>query len=195
MSNLLEKLRTKDDDQMDQQIESKSNTNQTQIGELFAQDPEPNPEINSETISAGKQRGRPKGVPNRTTGRPPGRPSNLQKQVTEEISMYSELLATVWEMRDPVCGGAAVKAAPAASAAIARILSRYPQVMARLSATGQLADWIALLTALAPVGKAVWSHHIATAEEEVSNDDDTLGGGYADRYPAFTGIPRTGPVG
>lgn len=119
----------------------------------------------------------------------------MQKQVTEEIAMYSELLAALWSVRDPVCGGAAVDAAPAFAAAAARILSRYPQAMARFSATGQLGDWIAMLSAIAPVLKAVWSHHIATAEEEVSGDDDTTGSGYAERYPAFTGIPRAGSVG
>lgn len=195
MANLLEKLRTKDDDQMDVQIEHKSNTTQTEMDDQFAQDPEPSPEINSEPITDKPRLGRPKGSPNRTTGRPAGRPSNLEKQVAEEITMYCELIATVWAVRDPVCGAAAEAQAPKIAAAASRILRRYPQVMARMHSSGQIGDWIALGMACAPVAQAVWSHHIVTTDPEEVNDDDTSGGSYADRYPAFTGITRAGSVG
>jgi hypothetical protein len=195
VANLLEKLRTKDGEEMDSQIEHKSNTNQTEMDDQFAQDPEPSFEINSEPISEKPRIGRPKGSPNRTTGRPPGRPTNLEKQVAEEITMYAELIATVWAVRDPVCGAAAEAQAPKIAAAAARILRRYPQVMARMHSSGQIGDWIALGMACAPVAQAVWSHHIVSHEEEVTDDDNATGGSYADRYPAFTGIARASAVG
>lgn len=174
--------------------ESVQNSDGTQTE--FDQDPVPSFDLpDTEPVETPKKASS-RATSKRSTGRPAGRPTNLEKQVAEELTMYAELVAAVWAVRDPVCGGAAVEQAPQIAAAIARILRRYPQLMARMHASGQVGDWIALGMACAPVGKAVWAHHIADHGEEDTDSDDTTGGaGLADRYPAFTGISRAGSVG
>ncbi len=174
---------------------TESEQNSDGIPTEFEQDPAPSVDLPDPPPEIAGKRG-PRATSKRPTGRPAGRPTNLEKQVAEELTMYAEIIAAVWEVRDPVCGAVAAQQAPQIAAAVSRILRRYPQLMARMHASGQVGDWIALGMACAPVGKAVWSHHIADHGEEDTDSDDTTGGaGLADRYPAFTGIPRTGSVG
>lgn len=200
MADLLTKLGLRNDEEMPEDYadnfgtESVRNSNGTPTE--YEQDPTPSLDLPDPGPVEKPSKTSSRATSKRSTGRPAGRPTNLEKQVAEELTMYAELFAAVWEVRDPVCGGVAAQQAPAMAAAASRILRRYPQVMARMHASGQVGDWINFLMACKPVAAAVWSHHIADHREEDTDSDDATGGpGLADRYPAFTGISRAGAVG
>jgi hypothetical protein len=68
----------------------------------------------------------------------------------------------LWEIRDPVCGGAAVQAEPNASAAFTDIVLQSPDLIAWF--TGPAAGFMVFLNlfmAVLPVLQVIYAHHVS----------------------------------
>lgn len=96
----------------------------------------------------------------------------LRNKIAAEIEMYADFMALPLVMRDPVCGQALADQAKPIAKAIAKILSRYPDLAHKFVASGAIGDWLALGMAVMPVGKAIYAHHIAPQPQEEHRHDD-----------------------
>lgn len=136
--------------------------------ELPALDPDPVP---------GK-RSRPSGG----SGRGPGRPSkaSVVTGIQTEIEAYLKLAAATWSLSDPDCAGALSDQSRAMASAAAALIARNPKMVESFHTGTLIGDVVKLLTASAPVIKAIASHHVGKQQQQEVGPDDL-----ADRFPAY----------
>lgn len=109
-------------------------------------------------------------------GRPPIPPlvppvtKQQEREVRDELDAIVKLAALAWSVPDPECGGVLNEQSAAISASLVNLLKRNPRLLASLRGAGWLGDWVALVMALTPVCRAIYSHHLAPKEFEQSED-------------------------
>lgn len=141
----------------------------TEFEEEFAPDPEPN-----------EKPRRSRKEPVVKTVRPRARSTDaLAKQVGNDLGGCFEMVAAGWSMMGDDCCSPVLEAqAKPIGVALANILKRYPNLLAKLSDS----DWFAqgmsfamLTAAIKPVGMAVYHNHIVKDAEGDHADPDTAG--------------------
>jgi hypothetical protein len=102
------------------------------------------------------------------------KPSVLQKKRVEDaLRLMVEMPAGIWEIRDPICGGAAAEQADAIVKAATPIVLRNPNLLAWFTGSGApWMDYLALFLALKPVASTVIQHHVT---HTIGGDDDEHG--------------------
>lgn len=104
--------------------------------------------------------------PARRSQKPPKRepaqkaPAAVRREVRDSLTMMITMPAGIWAFRDPHCGGALLEHADNIAARLTPIVCRNPALLAWFTESSSYMDWFALFTALAPVAKAVWDHHV-----------------------------------
>ncbi len=87
-----------------------------------------------------------------------------KRRVADALTMLITLPGGAWALRDP-CGQALLGQRDDIVKALVPIVCRNPQMLAWFTAGGGgWMDWIALFSALQPVGAAVWSHHVKKSD-------------------------------
>lgn len=109
----------------------------------------------------------------------------VRREVADGITMMLSMPAGLWSFHDPVCGGAVLDHAENIAAKLTPIVCRNPVLLAWFTDTGHFMDWFALFTALAPVARTVWDHHVTGPRELRGGDQDA--GRTADDGPAAVG--------
>lgn len=113
--------------------------------------------------------------------RPAARNTALKRRLTPELEFYTTLAAGLLSSVDEVCGGALNEQSQAIAVALATLLSRYPDLAAKIVASGAMGDWIVLLRAILPVLTTVKNHHITrkVSSDQPAEDIDV------NQYPAY----------
>lgn len=84
-----------------------------------------------------------------------------KKQVRDALLLLMTPAAGFWSMRDPHCGGTAFAQREAIVDAMVPIICRNANMLRWFTASNApWLDYLALLTALQPVGVSVWQHHV-----------------------------------
>lgn len=107
-----------------------------------------------------------------------------RKAVVKEIAGFAEMLAELWEMRDPYCGGIAVDRSAKIAESWADWICEHPQWVAAITDAGQSAKLFKAVYATAPLLAAVYAHH-------VSHTVELQGEGEVD-YAQFAPVPDVG---
>jgi hypothetical protein len=91
-----------------------------------------------------------------------GKPTVAQKkQVRDALLLLMTPATGFWAMRDQHCGGAAFEQREAIVDAMVPIICRNANMLRWFTAAdAPWLDYLALLTALQPVGMSVWQHHV-----------------------------------
>lgn len=91
-----------------------------------------------------------------------GKATTAQKrQVNDALLMLLTPTTGLLAMKDPHCGGAAFAQREEIVKAMVPIICRNPAMLRWFTASNApWLDYLALLTALQPVGAAVWQHHV-----------------------------------
>ncbi len=85
----------------------------------------------------------------------------LEQKIRDNLSMMIGMPAATWAMRDPHCGGTLFAQSDAIIDALVPIIMRNPSMLKWFtSAGGGFMDYLTLATAIWPVGKTVYSHHV-----------------------------------
>lgn len=95
-----------------------------------------------------------------------------------------ELAAVAWGMRDQCCAPVLAEQAQPIATAITNILARNPQLLEKFANTDiavYTMQTMALVTALAPVARSVYSNHISKA----GHGDQARGGVDLDQFPGY----------
>jgi hypothetical protein len=103
-----------------------------------------------------------KGKGHRDGAGPPRVTAAVRRDVNAKIRFIAVPVCRLWEIRDPVCGGAAVQAEPNASAAFTDIVLQSPDLIAWF--TGPAAGFMVYLNlfmAVLPVLQVVYAHHVS----------------------------------
>lgn len=90
-----------------------------------------------------------------------------KRQVRDGLTLLIGGPAAFWAMRDPHCGRALAEQTDAIVKSFSELIYRNPAWVALFTASD--APWLTLLglgTALAPVARAVYSHHIRHEEPQ-----------------------------
>lgn len=122
--------------------------------------------------------------PARRTAKVPravGKASAAQKrQVRDALLLVLTPTTGLLAMRDAHCGGAAFAQREAIVDAMVPIICRNPAMLRWFTAVNApWMDYLALFTALQPVGAAIWQHHI-------KKDVTVMDGGEGLDYSAYT---------
>ena len=92
-------------------------------------------------------------------------PVRVSKAVERDIEGKLALMLAVpvgaWEIADPYCGGAMADAMPATIKAAVPLICQSPGAVAFFTRGATWMLWLGLVTALRPVGMAVWRHHLS----------------------------------
>jgi len=105
-----------------------------------------------------------------------------RKAVVKEVGSLAEMLAELWEMRDPYCGGIALDRSAKISEAWADWICEHPAWVAAITDAGQSAKLFRAVYATAPLLAAVYGHHVS---HTVQLKDE---GGEVD-YAQFAPVP------
>jgi hypothetical protein len=88
-----------------------------------------------------------------------------KRTVADALTMMITMPAGIVSLRDPVCGNAVLDQADAIVDRLVPIVCRNPAMLTWFTEGAAYMDWIALMGALAPVFKTVWSHHVTRSLE------------------------------
>lgn len=106
---------------------------------------------------------------------PPARVTAAQRRaVHDALEMMITLPAGVAALRDPVCGGALVEQADAIVEKLTPIVCRNAGMLAWFTEGAGYLDWLGLATALWPVGRTFWAHHVT---HSIGGEEDGHGAG------------------
>lgn len=105
---------------------------------------------------------------------PPKITAGQRKSVADALTMMIDMPAAIFAFKDPVCGGAILAQSDEVVKKLTPIVCRNPALLAWLTSGAGYMDWFGLITALAPIAKTVWQHHV------VRHDDDTSEGSAPD---------------
>ena len=116
---------------------------------------------------------------------PPTKPTKaIQTQVSDALTMMITLPAGMWSMRDPICGTALMEQSDAIVARLTPIVCRNPAMLRWFTEGAGYMDWIALATAIAPVVRTVWAHHVSHELDVEEQEESDVQQYSAPRYPS-----------
>lgn len=98
----------------------------------------------------------------------------VQNQVADALTMMITLPAGVLAFRDPICGGAVLGQADEVVAKLVPIVCRNPAMLRWFTEGAGYMDFFALATALFPIARTVWAHHVTRSigmEEDEGAED------------------------
>lgn len=98
--------------------------------------------------------------------------ATIQKDIRAKTALLLSMPATVWEVRDEYCGGAALAAVPAVSDALADIFCDSPEIVAWFTSSGQFIKWLTLAAALKELTVTIVQHHITHSIGDEEQDED-----------------------
>ena len=112
----------------------------------------------------------------KTPRKPAAKPTKaVQSQVADALTMMITLPAGVLAFRDPICGGAVLDQADEVVAKLVPIVCRNPAMLRWFTEGAGYMDFFALATAVFPIARTIWSHHvthtIGMGEEEDGDQD------------------------
>lgn len=105
----------------------------------------------------------------------------VQNQVADALTMMITLPAGVLAFRDPICGGAVLDQADEVVAKLVPIVCRNPAMLRWFTEGAGYMDFFALATAVFPIAKTIWSHHVT---HSIGMDEEEEGGDDFGRYTA-----------
>lgn len=112
----------------------------------------------------------------KTARKPAAKPTRaVQTQVADALTMMITLPAGVLAFRDPLCGGAILEQADAVVAKLVPIVCRNPAMLRWFTEGAGYMDFFALATALFPIARTIWAHHVTHTigmEEEADGAED-----------------------
>ena len=95
----------------------------------------------------------------------------VRRDIQAKIAMLTHLGASAWQVRDEICGAAAVQAVPEFAEALTDIVVDSPDLVAWFTSGGTYMKWFRLAMAMQPVAMAVVQHHVThTIGEEPERD-------------------------
>jgi hypothetical protein len=100
-----------------------------------------------------------------------------RRQIKDALGLLIKVPAGIWSMKDPHCGGALAEQADDIIKAVLPMACRHPAAIRFFTSTNApWLDLLGLIMALAPVGSAVYGHHIAhtVGQPEGGNDGPDL---------------------
>lgn len=104
---------------------------------------------------------------------PPKPTKAVQTQVADALTMMITLPAGILAFRDPLCAGAVLDHADNVVAKLVPIVCRNPAMLRWFTEGAGYMDWFALATAIAPIAKTIWSHHVShSIGLEMDEEDD-----------------------
>lgn len=110
-------------------------------------------------------------APKAAKAAPPKITAGMKRQVTDSVKLLLLVPAGTWAIRDEHCGTIALSIVDEVTDAAVPIICRNPKMIEFFTEGTAWLEWLRLATALAPLGRAVWSHHIvgtvADPEDEV----------------------------
>lgn len=98
----------------------------------------------------------------------------VQTQVADALTMMITLPAGVLAFRDPLCGDAVLEQADEVVAKLVPIVCRNPAMLRWFTEGAGYMDFFALATALFPIARTVWAHHVTHSigmEEDEGAED------------------------
>ena len=109
----------------------------------------------------------------------------VQNQVADALTMMITLPAGVLAFRDPLCGGAVLEQADEVVAKLVPIVCRNPAMLRWFTEGAGYMDFFALATALFPIARTVWAHHVT---HSIGMEEEDEGAEDFNRYvaPGFT---------
>lgn len=109
----------------------------------------------------------------------------VQNQVADALTMMITLPAGVLAFRDPVCGSAILDQADEVVAKLVPIVCRNPAMLRWFTEGAGYMDFFALATAVFPIARTIWSHHVT---HTIGMEEDQDSGEDFNRYvaPGFT---------
>lgn len=113
-------------------------------------------------------------------GPKPKATATQKKDVTDALTMMIEMPAAVLSFKDPVCAGAVLSQSDEVIKKLVPIVCRNPRLLEWFTTGAGYMDWFGLATALFPIVKTVWQHHVAKPH------DHQEGGQYAGNPPDFS---------
>ena len=84
----------------------------------------------------------------------------VRKDIRAKVAFAGKLIATGWEVSDPICGGAFQEDVPGLADAFTDIICDSPDLVAWFTSGGNYMKWLSLGAALERTGVAVWRHHV-----------------------------------
>lgn len=99
----------------------------------------------------------------------------VQNQVADALTMMITLPAGILAFRDPVCGTAVLDQADEVVAKLVPIVCRNPAMLRWFTEGAGYMDFFALATALFPIARTVWAHHVTHSiglDEEEEGEQD-----------------------
>lgn len=116
----------------------------------------------------------PKPVRERSAPTPPKRPAKaptkaVQTEVADALTMMITLPAGMLSLKDPICGTAILNQVDDVVKRLVPIICRNPAMLKWFTGSSGYMDFIALATALAPIAKTIWSHHVT---KSIGHEDD-----------------------
>lgn len=151
----------------------------SEIGFEFAQDPQPN--------EAPPARSKPAKAAKPAPAKGSAAVAKLSKQVAADLASMIEIGAVIWGTQDDCCAPVLEQQARPIADALVGILGRNPRLLMAFANSDMAVmsmQSIALINALAPVGKAIYKNHISKAvDEEDAPHEHAVNLG---KFPAFS---------
>lgn len=112
--------------------------------------------------------------PTKTTKPAPAKvTAGTKRQVTDAVKILLLFPAGAWALRDERCGGTALSIVDDVTTAAVPIICRNPKALAFFTEGTAWLEWLALFSALSPLARDVWAHHIAgTVGDDQAEDVD-----------------------
>jgi hypothetical protein len=113
--------------------------------------------------------------------------ARLARQAGEDLAGIFEMMAAAWSMAgDRCCAPVLEQQAKPMGTAIANILKRYPNLLAKLAGSDLVSLGVAggmLVVAVKPVVQAVYVNHVS---KDTAHDHDAADDGYAAQFPPYS---------
>lgn len=95
-----------------------------------------------------------------------------KRQITDAVKILLLFPAGAWALRDEKCGGTALSIVDNVTAAAVPIIARNPAAVAFFTEGTAWLEWLALFSALSPLARDVWSHHIVGRDEDEDSEPE-----------------------
>jgi hypothetical protein len=103
---------------------------------------------------------------------PPKVSAATKRTVTDSVKLMLLVPAGTWALRDDVCGAKALEIVDDVTDAAVPIICRNPAMLAFFTDGAGWLEWLRLGTALAPLGRLVWSHHVVGDGHQEEDQED-----------------------
>lgn len=131
---------------------------------------------------------------NRRAAQGPKRPPT-EKQIATQCAMYLMLGGGMWQMRGDQCGAILAEQAQEIGAAMAALIVDSPALAKLFEHSDLMLKIAALGSALAPVGKAIYAHHVAGGKTEEDPEEVMFRDATFPAYRPATSSASARPVG